>query len=339
LFLCVPLAYGEAPPAASVPVAIRAGQVMEQLLARWDHDEHPDLKAVVVRRGGTVIGERYYNGEAEETLHDIRSAGKSVTALLMGAAVDRGRIRSVADPLSRYLPDAKGTPLGAVTLENLLTMRSGLDANDEEPSAPGNEDRLDESRDPVGFALGVPMRGEPGTRYLYNSLTAYLAGLVVEKAAGRRMDGFADEVLFRPLGIGAWRWQQDVAGHTKGQGNLFLTARDLAKIGQMVLNRGAYQGRRVISEQWIAEMLRPRVAIAASDPYADDYGYFWYSRTHQIGAQSVLVFFASGNGGNKIYVVPSLDLVVAIQSSAYGRSYGQRRSEAILKAILAAVPR
>lgn len=310
-------------------------QKIGRVLERWDHDEHSDLKAVVVRRDGAVIAERYYNGDGVETLHDIRSAGKSITSLLIGIAIDQGRIHSTADPVSRYLSDARSKPVGAVSLENILTMRSGLDANDEDPASPGNENFLDESKDPVRFALDIPISTSPGTHYLYNSLTAYLAGLVVESAVGQREAEFARKVLFEPLGIRRWHWDHDISGHTKGQGNLFLTARDFSKIGQMVLDHGTFGDRRVVSERWINESLKPRVAINAVDPYADNYGYFWYSRTHEINGQSMPVFFASGNGGNKIYVVPSRRLVVAITSSAYGHGYGQRRSEAILKALLA----
>jgi CubicO group peptidase (beta-lactamase class C family) len=161
---------------------------------------------------------------------------------------------------------------------------------------------------------------------------------VLEKAVEHRVDEFAREVLFQPLGISQWRWNRDISGHTKAQGNLFLTARDFSKIGQMVLDRGVYDGRRILSERWISESLKLRVGIGSVDPYADGYGYFWYSKRHQIGEQSVLVFFASGSGGNKIYVAPSRSLVVAITSSAYGYGYGQRRSEAILKVLLAVIP-
>jgi CubicO group peptidase (beta-lactamase class C family) len=336
LVLVSALALGCARP--KPPSGDPALAAIEQVLARWDVDEHPDLKAVVVRRRGAVVAERYYNGERSDTLHDVRSAGKSVTSLLIGIALDRGQIESTAARVGRYLPDAESSPVGRDSLDDLLTMRSGLAADDQDPSSPGNEDNLDAARAPVAFALAVPAREPPGSRYVYNSLTAYLAGLVLEKAVFGPQDEFARDALFAPLGITDWRWQRDAAGHTKGQGNLSLHARDFAKIGQMVLDRGTYNGRRSVSERWIEESLRPRVAIGAVDPYADGYGYFWYEKTHDIGGERVSVGFASGSGGNKIYVVPSRALVVAVTSSAYGRGYGQRRSEAILKALLAVIP-
>ncbi len=132
--------------------------------------------------------------------------------------------------------------------------------------------------------------------------------------------------------------ESDAAGYTKGQGNLSITARELATIGEMVRNDGTYRGHRIVSAAWLRAALAPKVTISGSDPYADGYGYFWYSKVQQIEGKPVPVSFASGNGGNKIYVVPSRHLVVAITSSAYGHGYGQRRSENILRAIIAFAP-
>ncbi|WP_394830009.1 beta-lactamase family protein [Pendulispora rubella] len=307
---------------------------VDRVLSRWDADDHPDLKAVIVLRNGALAGSRYYNGEKPDTLHDIRSAGKSITSLLVGMAIEAGRIEGTSDPVGRYLPDARGTPVENITLDDALTMRSGLDADDEDEASPGNEDKLDAARDPRAFALSISAREPRGSRYVYNSLSAYLVGLVVEKAVGRPQDEFARDALFSPLGITHWTWQHDAGGHTKGQGNLWLTALDVAKIGQMVLDGGTYQGRRIVGARWLDASVQPRVAISAVDPYADGYGYFWYTKTHDIRGERVRVSFASGSGGNKIYIVPSRHLVVAITSSAYGRGYGQRRSEAILRALL-----
>lgn len=320
--------------AASLPS--RTDPALDRVLATFDHDEHPDLRGVVVLREGRVVAERYFNGETADTLHDVRSAGKSVTALLVGIAIDRDRIRSVADPVSAYWPESRGSAIGDVSIGDVLTMRSGLAAFDEDPASPGNEDKLDEATDPLAFLRAVPRADPPGARYRYNSLTAYTAGVVVAKATGGTMADLAKSSLFGPLGITRWNWAADTAGYTKGQGNLSLTTRGFATIGEMVRGEGLYRGRRIVSARWIGEALAPKVPIADSDPYADHYGYFWYSKVQQINGKPVAVSFASGNGGNKIYVVPSRHMVIAITSSAYGRGYGQRRSETILKAVLSA---
>lgn len=332
--LCVGAACAVALPTAfAAPPAPPATEPAAAVLARWDQDPYPDLRAVVVMRDGRIVAERYYNGETAEALHDVRSAGKSITALLVGIAHDQGRV-DVESPVQRYWKEAAGTAIGDVALRDVLTMRSGLAADDEHAASPGNEDRMDEAARPLAFALQVPRATAPGSVYTYNSLTSYVAGVVVTRATGRPMDAFAREHLFAPLGITRWSWSRDASGITKGQGNLSLTVRDFATLGEMVRNNGMYNGRRIVSAAWIRDALAPQVAIGNVDPYADGYGYYWYAKTHDINGTSVPVRFASGNGGNKIYVVPSRNMVVAITSSAYGKGYGQRRSEAILKALL-----
>ena len=306
---------------------------LEQVLQAQDRDSHGDLRAVVVLRDGAIVAERYYNGETADTLHDIRSAGKSITALLVGAAVARGHL-ATTKTVGDYWPEVAGSPAGKVVLDDLLTMRSGLAAFDEDEQSPGNEDKLDAAPDPAAFVRGVPAAAAPGSTYHYNSLGAYVAGRVVESASGADLEDYAAKVLFAPLGITHWSWGRDVASHPKGQGNLSLRARDTAKIGQMVLDDGLVDGKRVIDTAWLHAALAPRVAIGTGDRYADIYGYFWYAKTQNIGGKKIAVHFASGNGGNKIYVIPARRMVVSIASSAYGKGYGQRRSEDILKAIL-----
>lgn len=312
-----------------------AGAPLEQVLQQLDSDSHADLRAVVVLRDGALVAERYYNGQLQDGLHDMRSAGKSVTALLVGAAVARGQLATTGT-VGQYWPEVAGSPAGKVVLDDLLTMRSGLGAFDEDAASPGNEDKLDEAPAPTAFVRGVPKADAAGTLYRYNSLGSYIAGRVVERASGVGLDTFAGSVLFAPLGITRWQWGRDVAGHAKGQGNLSLTPRGMATIGQLVLDDGVADGRRVIAASWIKAALAPRVAIGEVDRYADHYGYFWYGKTHEVAGESVKVSFASGNGGNKIYVIPARRMVVAVASSAYGKPYGQRRSEDILKALLAA---
>ena len=319
--------------AASVP---HIDAALVEVLSGFDHDQHPDLRAVVVLRDGRVVAERYYNGETANTLHDIRSAGKSVTSLLVGIAIDRGKINGVGDTVSTYWPEVRGSAIGDVAIRDVLTMRSGLAAFDADPASPGNEDELDAASDPLAFLRSIPRADPPGSRYRYNSVTAYIAGIVVAKATGQSLAAFARTSLFEPLGIGRWQWASDAAGYTKGQGNLSLTARDFAAIGEMVRGEGLYRGHRIVSASWIRDALGSKVGISDGDPYADGYGYFWYSKVQQIDGQSVSVSFASGNGGNKIYVIPSRHMVVAVTSSAYGHGYGQRRSQAILTSILSA---
>ncbi|MDC0718079.1 serine hydrolase domain-containing protein [Nannocystis bainbridge] len=320
-------------PALSNPP--RAADGFDDVLAGFDHDEHADLRAVSVDRGGRRVASRTYNGARADELHDVRSAGKSITSLLAGAAFDRGMLRDLADPVQRYLPAARGSAFADVPLRDLLDMRSGVDADDEDPASPGREDLMDAAPDPVAFAWSVPRATAPGLHYRYNSLAAYVAGLVVQQACGQDLEAFARDALFAPLGITRWHWARDAAGNVKGQGNLSLAVHDLLRIGRLLADGGRHGETRVLGREWIEGTQRPAFAIGDTDPFASHYGLYWYHATHAARGGPVRVLFASGNGGNKIYVVPALDVVVAITSRAYGRGYGQRRSQAILQALLA----
>jgi len=182
----------------------------------------------------------------------------------------------------------------------------------------------------------VPAKTTPGQNYLYCSLNAFLVGAIVENASRMPLDQFARKYLFSALGISDFKWRHVPIDRVVGQGNLYITTRDEAAIGQLFLQNGRWRNRRLVSAEWVRDSISKMVPISAVDPYADFYGYMWYTRAEIVEGQSVLVHFASGNGGNKIYVVPSKEMVVAITSSAYHKGYGQRRSQDILLRILAA---
>ena len=319
--------------AANLGCGLQANS-LQALYSNLETDEHRDLKGVVVLCEGKRVSEAYFNGDSAGTLHDIRSATKSITATLMGIAIQRGLVHNVDDSIALYLPGLPDDGKQNITIRDLLTMRSGLAANDEDPLSPGNEDNLDKASDWLKAAYAVPMKEQPGRTYVYCSLNAFLTGVIVSNAAKMTLDEFARRNLFDPLGIDRFDWLKAAGGKTKGQGNLSVRTRDLAAIGQMYLDHGLVQGKRVLDTGWIEQSWAKLVPISKSDPYADDYGYMWYSRDEPSGTSSIPVHFASGNGGNKIYVVPSRKLVIAITSSAYGHGYGQRRSQGILLSIL-----
>ncbi len=299
-------------------------------------DSRKDIKGVVILRHGKLVAESYFNGDTADTLHDIRSATKSLTALLMGIAIERHFVHSVDDPIALYLPGLPQDGKQAITIRDLLNMRSGLNADDTDPSTPGNEDRLDESTDWIKTVYAVPMRTQPGQKYLYCSINAFLAGAIIENASKMPLDAFAKQALFEPIGIRQFEWRHVPIGRTTGQGNLRITTRDEARLGELVLHNGEFDGHQIVNRQWIEKSVANQVPIAADDPYSDFYGYMWYSRAEPVNGHKVQVHFASGNGGNKIYIIPSMDMVVAVTSSAYSRGYGQVRSQDILLKILAA---
>jgi len=309
---------------------------LESLREQLQDDSNRDLKGVVVVRHNKLAVEWYFNGDDQTTLHDIRSATKSITATLMGIAIDRHLVGGVNDPIGKYLPGLPNDGKQAIRIRDLLTMRSGLAADDDDPDSPGNEDRLDQSTDWMKSVFAVPAKTPPGQKYLYCSLNAFITGAIVENASGMPLDQFARKYLFSALSFSDFKWRHAPINRVVGQGNLYITTRDEAAIGQLFLQNGRWGNRRLVSAKWVHDSLSEIVPISAVDPYADSYGYMWYTRAEPVEGQSVLVHFASGNGGNKIYVVPSKDMVVAITSSAYRKGYGQKRSQDILLRILAA---
>jgi hypothetical protein len=147
-------------------------------------------------------------------------------------------------------------------LESLyLNMRSGLDANDEDPSTPGDEDNLDKSSDWIHTIYRVPMKEAPGSKYSYCSINAFLTGAIVENVSHMPLDEFARVNLFEPLGIQDYRWRHVPINRITGQGNLSITTRDLAVIGELMLNDGVVNGRRLLSHDWIARSLASQVAF------------------------------------------------------------------------------
>ncbi len=309
---------------------------LESIYSNMAQEPNHDLKGIVIVRDGRLVSERYFNGDSATSLHDIRSATKSITSLLMGIAIQKNLVDSVDDPIALYLPGLPNDGKEKITIKDLLNMRSGLDADDGDPASPGNEDNLDQSSDWIRTVYSVPMKRTPGTQYLYCSINAFLAGAIIENASHTSLDQFAKTNLFDPLGIHKYSWRHVPIDRTTGQGNLSITTQDEAAIGELMLDDGVVNGRRILTHDWVATSLAKQVAIADSDPYADFYGYMWYTKAQAVGGHKVEVHFASGNGGNKIYIVPSAHMVIAITSSAYGQRYGQKRSQDILLRILAA---
>ena len=310
----------------------KALSAFEELKTLITNDTHGDIQAVVITQAGLPRYDAYFNGYNTATSHDIRSAAKSIIALLVGIAIDKSLLHK-DDSVSSFFPEAELDP--RITVEHLLTMASGLDANADDENTPGHENWLYESDDWIQFALNVPMAHPPGEVWSYASLNTFLLGVVLERASGQELEDFARVNLFDPLGMEEYRWTFTPKGHVVAQGNFFITARDLAKIGQLMLNKGCWNGRQLVSPEWIQASLQGQYDV----PWQgyDTYGYKWYNHVLEINETDYSYFFASGNGGQKLYVVPEEKLVVVIMTTAYNTRHGQRRSLRMFELILAAI--
>ena len=289
-----------------------------------------DVDALVVVRHGYVVVERYFGSSHRNDVHTMQSVTKSVAALVVGAAVDAGALR-VDAPIFSVLPQyaaAAGLPgdarKGRVTVEHLLTMRAGIDFH-ESPYAGSPLQRLNESRgDWALLALSEPMNAEPGARWQYNSGGVIALAAAVREATGQRFDDFARARLLAPIGVTTERWvTSPFDGLPHAGGGLNLRAVDLARVGYLVLRGGRWGERRVISEEWLARMLRPvtRRPIAWG-AYAPDYGYLWYQFPVAPGADTAerdgVIWAAAGNMTQWLFVVPRHDLVVAVTGRGNG---------------------
>lgn len=256
---------------------------------------------------------------------DIRSATKSVTALLVGIAIDRGHIPSVETPVAELLPelsDAFTDPVrAAMTVRDLLTMRSGLDCDDWTPGSPGHEDKMYRKADWLGFWAKVPMREPPGQRYSYCTGNVIALGRILANTTGQSVPEFAREALFAPLGAGDVRWATWNRGRdTDTGGHLAMAPEDLLLIGQLVLDQGAWRGRQLVSRDWIRTMTDTHSEIPGR---TQRYGYLWWlDETRDPALPRTRLLMAWGNGGNFVVVMPELSAVYVSVGRRYNKPEG-----------------
>lgn len=303
------------------------------------------LHAVVVTQGGRTVLEHYGTGAdfswgtplgtvtfGPKTLHDLRSVTKSVVALLYGIALRDGRVPEPDAPLLAAFPeypDLAADPRRArLTVAHALTMSVGLEWKEDIPyDSPANaEIAMELAPDRYRFVLERPIVEEAGVRYSYcGGATALLGGLI-SRGTGQPLPEFAREALFAPLGIDTFEWMAGDDGVVSAASGLRLAVPDLARIGELVLAGGAWQGREVVPAAWISAMLEPRLPTQ----WGGHYGYQWYSG-EAAGHRWV---GATGNGGQRLTVLPGLGLVVAVAAGNYDDPEQWRTPVAVLEQVV-----
>ncbi len=297
-----------------------------------------DFRGLVVIKDGKLVLEEYFHTYWRATIHDIRSAGKSVTALLMGIAIDKNLVNSIDQDVLSFFPSEKypyaHKSLSAITLRDLLTMSSGLDADTDDFSTSGHVGRWVGSKNWKEYVLKIPVVNEPGRAWVYADINALLTGAIIEEVSGMSLAAFAEKHLFQPLGIEQYYWFSDATGTTAGMGNLYLSTLDFAKIGYVVANEGKWQDKQIVSSSWVKQLASPVFDLKENNPFADSYGLMWYRSKRKFGAKEFDYIFASGNGGNVLVAIPDYKMVVALTSSAYGPGLGHNRTYNILRRLL-----
>jgi CubicO group peptidase (beta-lactamase class C family) len=301
--------------------------------------------AVLIARHGTLVVEEYFYGYDRSTWQDMRSASKTVASTLVGLAIREGHIPSVDTPalslLRRYRGYDNWDPRkGRITVADLMNMSSGLDANDYDPNAVAAEQAYQSQtarQDWVKYALDAPMVGDPGVApFYYGGANPLIVGGVLDQTIGEPVHWFADRMLFAPLGIEHYKILLDPTGVPYLGGGLRLRPRDMLTFGQLYLNGGVWNGRRVLSDAWVRESWTPRGRLKEfRDEHA--YGYFWWHFPYRVGDQVIDAIEARGNGGQYISVFPSLDLVVVITGGNYRNGKVRVPEEMLAKFILPAV--
>lgn len=251
----------------------------------------------------------YYRGG---DLHSLQSVTKTVTSVTIGVAVTRGDFPSIDTPALRFFDTTKVANLDArkrrMTIRHLLTMTAGLDWNENLPYIdPANTAvQLEASPDWVEFTINRPMAEEPGTRFNYSSGVSALLAHIFHQATGRDIEEYAAHELFQPLDIEDWHWKRSPRGLIDTEGGLYLTPGDLAKIWQMFLQGGRWQGRQIVSQEWVAASVTPAVTVGQT-PIR--YGLKWWLAPYGPDTTK-LAWAGSGFGGQLPIAIPEYDLVM-----------------------------
>jgi CubicO group peptidase (beta-lactamase class C family) len=270
--------------------------------------ELPRLRSLLVSHKGALMLERYYNGARASQPANIKSASKSVIAALVGIAIAKGHIKGLNQPIADYFPelgkDAERKKR-QIAIEDLVTMRSGLE------STSGREyGAWVRSRNWVGYVLAQPLVDEPGTRVEYSTGTSHLLSAILTKATKMSTWQFAQQELAKPLGFTLAKWVQDPQGIYFGGNEMLMTPRQMLRFGELYENNGRIGDRQLIPREWVE---KADDGVGRSRWGSDrEYGYGFWIR--DFGPYKS--FYAWGYGGQFIFVVPDLDLVVVTTSRA-----------------------
>ncbi len=301
-----------------------------------------NIRSILIARNNKLVLESYFNGWNRERKQDLRSATKSFTSALMGIAIDKKIVGGVNEPVFSFFTAYESfehweQTKGQITIGDFLRMRTGLSCNNWIPSSPGNEENMYKTEDWVKFILDLPIVGPSGQTYAYCIGAPVTLGAIISHAPGKPIPEFAKETLFDPLGITDYNWEFMPNGSTDTSGHLHLRPRDMLKFGLLFLNGGNWKGEQIISSAWINESTRADGDIPDFSQLQLQYGYLWWCKSWLVNNKTVNAYFANGNGGQVIFVLPALDLVVVFTGGAYNTNHTQRLLAIMESTILPAV--
>ncbi|HEY5087938.1 MAG TPA: serine hydrolase, partial [Gemmatimonadaceae bacterium] len=303
----------------------------------------PAIHSLLVARHGKLVLEEYFAGYDATRVHDLRSASKTFTSVMLGVAMHQKNVISPATRIYSIFPNTEklvaADPRRAeITLGQLLTHSSGLACDDDDDASPGNEDRLQTQKaqpDWYRYTLELPVVHQPGTLYAYCSAGLNLAAGVIARATKSWLPAFFDQSIAQPLRIDHYAINLTPSGQMYGGGGVQMRPRDLLKFGQLYLDGGMWNGHRIVDKSWVATSTSQQV----TNQNGSD-GFAWHRYSLKARGRAYQEYEASGNGGQFLIVVPELDIAVVITAGNYGQ-YGiwrTFRDELVPKYILGAVP-
>ena len=310
--------------------------------------EFPNTHSVLLVKNGKLILEEYFYGYDRDDLHYLASATKSITSILVGISVDQDMIKSVDQNVYQLFRDYQKTEWISkkyeITLRHLLSMTSGIEWDENRSISDPRHDYFAMRRggDWIRYVFNKELVSPPGQTFNYNGGLSALLGEIIRRTSGLNAKEFSKKYLFDPLGISHYRWLIYNNGSINTGGGLLLRPRDMAKIGQMMLNNGKYDGRQIVSEEWITESTNNYI-VPKSSPMGSGYGYQWWRGEVSVNGQTIKTYFAQGLGGQFIFIVPNLKITAIFTSQLKDNPGGQFRpqvmmTESIIPALLPSAP-
>ncbi|MEL6823390.1 MAG: serine hydrolase, partial [Calditrichota bacterium] len=305
-------------PSSSHPGSVspeKAGfsaEKLRELKQTVQADANSTIDAMLVYRKGNLLFEQYYNGYSGNSLHKLSGVSRSITALLTGIALRDNLLEDLHEPISSYLNVPKDSEQAAITLHHLMTMSSGLACNDWSRTAFSNRTKMLREKDWVGYYWRVIMADQPGTGWSECGGNGVLMAAVLEKVSGMRFRNYLSRNLLEPLGIAEFLIEHDAFGDADGGSGISLSAYDLAKIGQLLLDNGSLKNEaepdaELIPAQWLETVWKEQFDLG--DEAQSSYGYFWWTKAMPFKEGSVKVHYAAGMGGQYLMIIPELDIV------------------------------
>lgn len=290
------------------------------------------ISSVIVIKNGKLLIEEYFNGEDRYTLHDPRSVSKSFTSSLIGIAVHDGYIANETQKLKDFynLSSFKNHSIGKenTNIEQLLTMSSGFNGNDEDWNSPGNEEKMYPAPNWVNFTLDLPFQNNLTGTWHYFTAGVVLLGDILNKSVKGGLESYANEKLFKPLGITNYKWEYTPQLVPNTAGGVRMNALDFAKYGQLYKNNGVWDDKQIIDKKWIDKTFTKQKQIM--NRKNEYYGYLFWNKIFEINNKKYEAFYCAGNGGNYILIFKEQPLVVVITATAYGQPYAHSQVNKML---------